>query len=245
MTARSMPRGPAGFTLVELLVATGVVLVALAIVLPAVDAAQTTFHTQGEAADLHQRLRASIAQLASDLRTATAVRPYRTGLVRDDSMAGVFYRGDTITALGVPASGAPENEAARTYYLKSDPAAMAFQLMQYDGESTDLPVVEHVVALAFDYLADEPSDGLPAKLPPGQLTDGPWLDDASGRRYDADLLRVTLVRIRMRLESADASTRGQPGALFMHAGTSRAAGRLVPDAEIELDVAVRNLRRDP
>ena len=245
MTPHTTPRMSAGFALVEMLVATGVLLMALGLVLPAVDAAQATFHAQGEAADLHQRLRASIAQLASDIRAARALRPYRTGMVRDDSVAGVFHRVDTITVLGVPTVGAPEVETSRTYYLKSDPVAVAFELMQYDGESTDLPAVEHVVALAFDYFADEPPGGSLASLSPARLIDGPWLDDESGRRYDADLLRVRQVRIHLRLESADASTRGQSGPLFMHAGASRAAERFIPDAEIELDVAVRNLRRDP
>jgi len=234
-----------GFSIVELLIASAITMAVVGAVLAVVNPAQLMFRAQGDAADLHQRLRAAADTVSADVRAAMAVRPYRVGAMRDDAAIGVYYRTDTLTVLGVPSTPlALDGSASRTYYLRSA-APGTFQLMQYDGESTDLPVVEHVVALAFDYLADEPSDGLPAKLPPGQLTDGPWLDDASGRRYDADLLRVTLVRIRMRLESADASTRGQPGALFMHAGTSRAAGRLVPDAEIELDVAVRNLRRDP
>jgi len=246
MIARRATRRDAGFTLVEVLIATGIVLVALGVVLPLADGAQATFHAQGEVADLHQRLRASLDLLMTDLRAATSVRPYRTGALRDDSVAGVFYRADTITVSSVPTTGAPEVETTRTYYLKSDPSTMTFELMQYDGDSTDLPAVEHVVGLAFEYFGEATWPGGPlARLDSGLLTDGPWLEDASRRRYDADLLHVRQVRIRLRLESSDASTRGRVGTLFVHGGTSRAAERFVPDDDIELDVAVRNLKRDP
>ena len=245
MTARFTLRATAGFTLVEVLIATGIVLAALGVVLPLADGAQATFHAQGEVADMHQRLRASITLLVTDLRAARAVRPYRTGALRDDSVAGVFYRADTITVSSVPTT-APEVETTRTYYLKSDPSTMTFELMQYDGDSTDLPAVEHVVGLAFEYFGDATSTGGPlATLDAGQLTDGPWLEDASRRRYDADLLHVRQVGIHLRLESSDASTRGQTGMLFLHGGTLRTAERFVPDDDIVLEVAVRNLRRDP
>jgi hypothetical protein len=46
--------------------------------------------------------------------------------------------------------------------------------------------------------------------------------------------------VRLRLESADPSLRGPAGALFVHAGSSNAAGRAVPDEEIEMHVAPRN-----
>jgi len=246
MTTRTASHDNAGFTLVEALVATGIILTALGIVLPLADAAQATFQTQGEVADLHQRLRASVGLLMTDLQAARAVRPYRTGILRDDSMAGVFYRADTITVSGVFTTGSPEVDTTRTYYLKSDPSTTTFELMQYDGESTDLPAVEHVVRLGFEYFGDATVAGGPLiRLDPGVLTNGPWLEDATGRRYDADLLHVRQVGIHLRLESSDASTRGRPGVLFVNGGTSRTAERFVPDDDIELNVALRNLRRDP
>lgn len=62
--------------------------------------------------------------------------------------------------------------ASRTFYLKSDRATNAYQLMQYDGAGgADVPVVDDVVGLSFEYLADpEP----PRMRRP--LTDavGPW-----------------------------------------------------------------------
>lgn len=41
-----------------------------------------------------------------------------------------------------------------TYWLRSDEAAGTFELMQYDGEGTDLPIADHVVALDFAYYGD-------------------------------------------------------------------------------------------
>ena len=39
-----------------------------------------------------------------------------------------------------------------TYYLKADAASQTFQLMHADGSaSPDVPVVDHVVSLAFQY----------------------------------------------------------------------------------------------
>jgi hypothetical protein len=42
-----------------------------------------------------------------------------------------------------------------TYYLKADSASQTFQLMQYDGSANaDVPVVDHVVGLAFEYYGE-------------------------------------------------------------------------------------------
>jgi prepilin-type N-terminal cleavage/methylation domain-containing protein len=60
-----------------------------------------------------------------------------------------------------------------TYYLSTDAARNISQLRHYDGFKTDLPVLDHVVALRFEYFADA--------HPPQLLTDrvavepdGPW-----------------------------------------------------------------------
>jgi prepilin-type N-terminal cleavage/methylation domain-containing protein len=43
----------------------------------------------------------------------------------------------------------------RTYFLKNDPANNTQQLMSYDGSTNaDLPVVDHVVGLTFEYFGD-------------------------------------------------------------------------------------------
>jgi type II secretory pathway pseudopilin PulG len=241
---RSGRQSNGGFTVIEMMVATALIVTVMGAIFALINPARATFQAQGEVADMHQRLRAALDMLAADLRAAGGVRPYRVGGTRDDAAAGIYYRPDTITVLGVPSSAlSADAQATRTYYLKSDARANVFELMQFDGSLTDLPVIEHVVGLAFDYFADPEADS-PAlaliKLDPALLTDGPWLKDASGRFFDRDVLRIRRVHVRLRLESADPSLRGPAGALFVHAGSSNAAGRVVPDEEIEMHVAPRN-----
>jgi type II secretory pathway pseudopilin PulG len=241
---RSGRQSNGGFTVIEMMVATALIVTVMGAIFTLINPARATFKAQGEVADMHQRLRAALDMLAADLRAAGGVRPYRVGGTRDDAAAGIYYRPDTIAVLGVPSSAlAADAQAMRTYYLKSDARANVFELMQFDGQLTDLPVIEHVVGLAFDYFADPEADS-PAlaliKLDPAILTDGPWLKDASGRFFDRDVLRIRRVHVRLRLESADPSLRGPAGALFVHAGSSTAAGRVVPDEEIEMHVAPRN-----
>src|SRR5258705_10496400 len=95
--------------------------------------------------------------------------------------------------------------------------------MQYDGGVSDLPMVEHVVGLAFEYFgADATGRGL-ARIDPGRLVDGPWTEDAAHRRVDADVQRIRDVRVFMRLESTAPSLR-----------------RLVPAEEITFDIGRPN-----
>jgi hypothetical protein len=197
----------------------------------------------------------------------------------------------------------------RTYALKSDPALNVFQLVSYDGANgADVPVVDHVVGLQFDYFGEpQPPrwidraaacDGDPSRLPcttygppppapavqvaagypPGEncafaldpdtaapvprldvlggdaarvtptvlssalLTDGPWCPDASSaNRYDADLLRVRAVQVRVRVQAAIDALRGPAGPLFARGGTATDAKRFLPDREIAFRVAPRNL----
>lgn len=74
------------------------------------------------------------------------------------------------------------------------------------------------------------------------LTDGPWCpDDTAPHRVDADLFRVRLVRITVRVQAAPAALRGPAGLLFLRGGTARSATRMVADLEVQIDVAPRNL----
>jgi hypothetical protein len=73
------------------------------------------------------------------------------------------------------------------------------------------------------------------------LSDGPWCTDSGHvNRFDADLLRIRRVRIKLRVQAAVASMRGPAGVLFTRGGTA-AAGDLVPDLEVGFDVTPRNL----
>jgi hypothetical protein len=175
------------------------------------------------------------------------------------------------------------------------------RVMKYDGDHSDLPLLDHVVSLRFEYMvdprapsliapndparrsttygpippmldADNPADAWPpgancmfqvdaatseqrprltdlggaagdlVPLAPALMRDGPWCpDDGAPNRFDADLLRIRLVRVTMRVEAARASLRGPAGVLFVRGGTARAASRIVPDQELRFDVAPRNL----
>jgi prepilin-type N-terminal cleavage/methylation domain-containing protein len=44
--------------------------------------------------------------------------------------------------------------STHTYYLKSDDQTETYQLMHYDGDQTDAPVVDNVVGLEFEYYGD-------------------------------------------------------------------------------------------
>jgi hypothetical protein len=73
------------------------------------------------------------------------------------------------------------------------------------------------------------------------LSDGPWCTDAGHvNRFDADLLRIRRVHIKLRVQAAAAAMRGPAGVLFTRGGTA-AAGDYLPDQEVGFDVTPRNL----
>ena len=188
------------------------------------------------------------------------------------------------------AAGSKIVEASdRAYFLKAD----TFQLMQSDGTGNDVPVVDNVVALRFDYYGealppmvrqsiantppttygpapsaaavapwaafenclfapgDVPSpklpvlgDGTPRLVPlaAAELTDGPFCPNATdANRWDADLLRIRKIAVTLRVQTAVAALRGPAGVLFARGGTSTGGIRWVPDQEIRVEVAPRNL----
>ncbi len=79
-------------------------------------------------------------------------------------------------------------------------------------------------------------------LTSADLTDGPWCPDPySASRWDADLLRIRTVVVRLRVQAAITALRGPAGALFVAAGTGRDPTRWVPDREVTFKVSPRNL----
>lgn len=143
------------------------------------------------------------------------------------------------------------------------------RLMLYDGNASDLPLVDNVVDLGFTYFADpQPASarwpamgesncayaagdppvpllshlvGLALRpLSPAELTDGPFCG-LPPNRFDADLLRIRRVRVTLRVQVAADELRGA-GPAFSHAGTSGSGDSYVPDLEVTFDVAPRNLR---
>jgi hypothetical protein len=79
-------------------------------------------------------------------------------------------------------------------------------------------------------------------LPPATFVDGPWLPDAtSPQRFDANLLQIRKVDIKLRVQSAVRALRGPAGVLFTASGTSRSGRRWLPDAEVRFSVRPRNI----
>jgi hypothetical protein len=155
---------------------------------------------------------------------------------------------------GIPtfayAAGAAVAEAeAHTYYF--DQAAQ--QLRHADGAHSDVPVVDNVTAVQFDYFGvpDPPSMPKPpagtanclyddagnwlgaiatltssssiVKLPLSMFTDGPWCAVGSNR-FDADLLRIRMVRVTVTVRVANPVLRAR-----------------IPDYGIRVDIAPRNM----
>ena len=70
----------------------------------------------------------------------------------------------------------------------------------------------------------------PVRLDPARFTDGPWCPDgAHAVRFDADLLRIRRVRVRLRVQVAAPAMRGAARLFF------------APDKQVVLDVTPRNL----
>lgn len=141
------------------------------------------------------------------------------------------------------------------------------QLRRYDGLANDQPVIDDVVWMAVRYYADPlpptrpalpgestcvvGSDGVallpllgPVPAPLVELTasevvDGPWCGHAPWR-FDADLLRVRAVRVRLRLQASAGAVRGT-GPAFLMPGTAERAGLHVRDVELDVFVSPRGL----
>jgi hypothetical protein len=59
-------------------------------------------------------------------------------------------------------------------------------------------------------------------------------------RYDADILRIRKIGVRLRVQVASAELRGPAGVLFSNGGTSTNTTLMVPDQEIRFDIVPRN-----
>jgi type II secretory pathway pseudopilin PulG len=231
---------------------------------------------------------------AHDIFTVSSVEHGAVQLQhRDGGFASVYGRGASIAEV-----------VSVTYHLH----ARERRLYRYDGHRTNLPVVDDVVGVRFEYfgepsppamlkpvtdpigpwttygprpppvgsdaagddwgpgencvfrvdagqhvsrLGDWTAAGQPGTLVPiplAALGDGPWCPGLAtaeglplGNRYDADLLRVRRVRVTLRVQAGSAALRGADPSWFTHPGSARGADRMVPDQEVQFEVAPRNL----
>jgi hypothetical protein len=156
--------------------------------------------------------------------------------------------------------------SAHTYYFDS----VNKQLRHYDTYLTDVPVVDNVVGVTFQYFGDPEPPSKPK--PPvgtanclydaagnrlGNMTqldaDGGSLASlplsifedgpwcgAGNNRFDADLLRVKRVRAILRVQAANSANRAS-GAGYQVAGTGKSALAALPDYSVGFDVSPRNM----
>ncbi len=250
----------AGFTVIEMMVSTAIMVIVLAGIFQALNPSQGAFSAQPEITDMQQRLRVGVDTLNRDLVMAGAgtysgkaagslsnffapVLPYRTGDLNPDP-PGTF-RDDVITLLYVPTTASqtaisqsmpptanelkvydqpqcPKNDAlcgfkegmqvlifddsgswnsftitevqnnaghlqrhgpdlVKSYDINSNVTQIETntywwnratnQMMHYDSGATDLPVVDNVVALRFEYFGDPQP---PTLIKPTNEDPGPW-----------------------------------------------------------------------
>jgi len=155
---------------------------------------------------------------------------------------------------------------SRTYFLDRSTR----QLRSYDGYLSDVPVVDDVVDFAVTYLGDGPPPTHPkprigtanclfdaagnptaslatvptqgaslAPLPLSMFTDGPWCGEGD-RRFDVDLLRIRVVRLRIRLQAGLDQFRGA-GPAFLRPGTNTRPATSVADVTLTSEVTPWNL----
>ena len=118
---RTLLRGDDGFTMIEMLIAVGIMMVVTAATFALMDPAQGMFAAQPEVMDMQQRLRIGVDTLTKDLMMAGAgtysgsmtgslanyfapIMPYRVGNTTPDPAQSFFT--DRITVLYVPSTSA-------------------------------------------------------------------------------------------------------------------------------------------
>ena len=88
-----------------------------------------------------------------------------------DAAAHLQHRGQDFTVSYAAGSRVTQVKTA-TYYLREDDATQTYQLMYYDGWDTELPVVDNVVGLKFEYFGEAQPPELTGK--PLTAAYGPW-----------------------------------------------------------------------
>ena len=212
------------------------------------DAAPTTYQAGSQVVEIVGRTYSM--QLFNDPVTKTAyyrLMSYDGTVAANDAPVVDHVVGLTFTYFGDPQppqlTGKPFSSAGPwTTYGPKPPALGAAGGTAYPlGENCAFAVAggAHVPRLAT--LAGGNSMTL-VQLGAPELTDGPWCPDVNNaNRWDADLLRIRKIGIKLRVEATVDALRGPAGPLFTRAGTSRGGNKWVPDQELSFEVSPRNL----
>ena len=121
------------------------------------------------------------------------------------------------------------------YYLNE----RSRELRVFDGDRSDLPVVNDVVALSFEYTVER-ADGSLGPLDAAMLQDGPW-GGAGSQPFDADLLRIRAVRVTLRVQAGDQALRGSNWIWFRNPGPAVESARMVKDVTLRTSITPPNL----
>jgi hypothetical protein len=147
----------------------------------------------------------------------------------------------------------------------------SYVLRRYDGDASDMPAIDDVVAMDVRYYgATEPpiwprppsgeanclydaggayqSALMPALSGVGGLVEltAEMLSDgpwcgSGGTQFDADLLRVRRIRITVRLQASDPAVRGSDRQRFATPGSAMRETSMVSDVFVSIDVTLRNV----
>jgi len=210
-----------GLTLIELLVTMAITIAITSGMFGFINSARGVFEVNLEHTDIQQRARVATDALFRDLVMAgaglqsPAVAPFRRGSINPDMPGSVFA--DRVSVRYTPPDTA--SPITVTYGRRVDAAGVP-HLTRYDGAASEMPLVDQVTDLRFEYFD---ADGQLILM--DRFADGPWVPDAvSADRFDADLRAIRRVRAFVRL---------RPARVFAPAP--------VADLEIAVDVSPRNL----
>lgn len=134
------------------------------------------------------------------------------------AVAQLRHHGQTL-GIAYPAGTAVTEVVSRTYALD----AATRVLRQYDGDLSDQPAADHISSLTFDYFGDDIAGPGLVPIDRASLADGPWLG-AGSSQFDADLLRVRMVRVSVRAEASTPAMRAS-----------------APDVVVRVDVSPRTI----
>lgn len=116
--------------------------------------------------------------------------------------------------------GSPVVEVVSRTYSLDAPTRI---VRQYDGDLSDQPAADHISSLTFDYFGDDAGGAALVPIDRASLADGPWIG-AGSSRFDADLLRVRMIRVSVRAEASTPALRAS-----------------APDVVVRVSVAPRSM----